>query len=74
MLDTNQFQSSCIGQARISDHTINSMVTKCISVKVRIDFVAKFVLIFPLFYTSIPRYSDGLFFLRSIRQRWALSS
>lgn len=70
MLGTSQFQRSCNGQVRISDHTIsNSMVTNGISVKDRIDFVANSVFIFPLFYASIPRYSDGLFFFLSRRQR-----
>ena len=39
---TNQFQRSCNGHARMSDHTIrNSMATSGINVKVKIDSVSK---------------------------------
>ena len=40
MLGTSQFQSSCIGQARISDYTSsNSMATNGINVKIQFDFI-----------------------------------
>ena len=42
MVGTSQFQRICIGQARISDHTIsNSMATNGIIAKVKIDSVSK---------------------------------
>ncbi len=40
MLGTSQFHRICIGQARISDHTIsNSMATNDIVAKIQIDFI-----------------------------------
>lgn len=41
MLGTSQFQSSCIGQAKMRDHTISmSIATNGINVKVKIDSVS----------------------------------